>query len=124
MPPVSRKETGQQGELLAQNYLKKRGYRIIETNYRSRYGEIDIVSKHKNTLVFTEVRTKKNLEFGSPEESITEAKANRLRATAYHYQETHSDLPTQWRIDFIAIEMDDKGKASRIDLIESAVGEE
>jgi putative endonuclease len=124
MLPVTRKETGQQGELLAQNYLKKRGYRIIETNYRSPYGEIDIIAKHKNYLVFIEVRTKKSLDFGSPEESITEAKAERLRATAYHYQETHHDLPAQWRIDFLAIEMDEKGKPSRINLIESAVGEE
>jgi len=123
MLSVNRKETGQLGERLAQGYLKKRGHRIIETNYRSRYGEIDIISKHKNTLVFTEVRAKKNLEFGSPEESVTEAKANRLRAAAYHYQETHVNLPAQWRIDFIAIEMDDKGNASRIDLIESAVEE-
>jgi putative endonuclease len=77
MLPVSRKETGQRGERLAQDYLKKRGYRIIETNYRSPYGEIDIISKHKNTLVFMEVRAKKNLRFGSPEESVTEAKASR-----------------------------------------------
>jgi putative endonuclease len=95
MPPVTRKETGQQGELLAQNYLKKRGYRIIETNYRSRYGEIDIIAKHNKHLVFIEVRTKKSREFGSPEESITEAKAGRLRATACQYKETHSDLPDQ-----------------------------
>ena len=120
---MTRRETGQQGELLAQNYLKKQGYRIIETNYRCRYGEIDIIARHKDYLVFIEVRTKKNLQFGSPEESITEAKAERLRATAYHYKETHPNLPDQWRIDFIAIEMDEKGKATRINSIENAVGE-
>lgn len=121
---MNRSETGQRGERLAQDYFKKRGYRIIETNYRSRYGEIDIVSIYKNVLVFTEVRTKTNLEYGTPEESVTETKARRLRATAYYYRQAHENLPEQWRIDLIAIEIDDKGKVKRINLIESAIGEE
>lgn len=121
---MKRSETGQRGERLAQDYLKKSGYRIIETNYRSRYGEIDIISKYKNVLVFTEVRTKISLEYGTPEESMTETKSRRLRATAYHYRQTHVKLPEQWRIDFIAIEIDDRGKLKRLNLIESAVGDE
>ena len=121
---MTRKETGQKGELLAQDYLKKRGYRIIETNFRTRYGEIDIIAKQKDFLAFIEVRTKKSREFGIPEESITETKAERLKTVAYHYLETHKNLPSQWRIDFIAIELDEKGKPSRINLIENAVEEE
>ncbi len=121
---MNRKETGQRGEQLAIDYLKKHGYKIIENNYRSRFGEIDIVSKHKNILVFTEVRAKTSLEFGIPEESIRETKAAHLRATAYQYLETHDKLPEQWRIDFIVIEMDDKGKPKRINLIDSAIGDE
>ncbi|MBN1368372.1 MAG: YraN family protein [Dehalococcoidales bacterium] len=120
---MSRKETGQQGEILAQKYLIKHGYKILETNYRSRYGEIDIISKYKSVLVFTEVRTKNNLGFGTPEESVTEAKATRLRNTAYYYLETHEKLPEQWRIDLIAIELNDKGKVTRINLVESAIEE-
>ena len=53
-----RKETGILGEKLARDFLKKRGYRIIETNYRCRYGEIDIIARHKGYLIFIEVRTK------------------------------------------------------------------
>ncbi len=121
---MNRKETGQRGEKFALYYLKKHGYKIIETNYRCRYGEIDIVSKRKNCLVFTEVRAKTRLEYGIPEESITETKARHLRATAYQYLESHENLPDQWRIDFIAIEMDDNNKLKRINLIESAIGEE
>ena len=120
---TDRKATGKQGEIIAQNYLKKRGYRILETNYRSRYGEIDIIAKHKNTLVFIEVRTKRSRTFGMPEESITETKARHLRAGAYHYIQNHEKLPELWRIDFVAVEMDDKDKATRVDIIESAIGE-
>ena len=120
---MKRRDIGILGEKLAKDFLKKRGYRIIETNYRCPEGEIDIVAKHGDYLVFTEVRAKTSLEFGSPEESITPAKMEKLRAVAYHYQQTHSNLPQLWRIDVVAIELTQKGKLSRLDLIENAVGE-
>ena len=121
---MKRKETGILGERLAKDFLKKRGYHIIETNYRCPEGEIDIIARHEDYLVFIEVRTKKSLEFGTPEESITPAKKERMRAAAFHYQQTHNDLPPLWRIDFVAVELDQKGKLSRIELIENAVGDE
>ena len=65
---MKRRDTGIRGEKLAKDFLKKRGYRILETNYRCPEGEIDIVAKHQDSLVFIEVRTKTSLEFGSPEE--------------------------------------------------------
>jgi len=120
---MKRRDTGILGEKLAKDFLKKRGYHILETNYRCPEGEIDIVARHKDCLVFIEVRTKTSLEFGSPEESITPAKQAKLRATAAHYQQTHNDLPLQWRIDVVAIELDQKRKPSRIELIENAVGD-
>ena len=121
---MKRRETGIRGEKLARDFLKKRGYRILETNYRCPEGEIDIIARHKDFLVFIEVRTKKSLEFGSPEESITLTKKERLRATAYHYRQTHDDLPLLWRIDFVAVELDQKDRPSRIELIENAVGDD
>ena len=120
---MKRRDTGILGEKLARDFLKKQGYHILETNYRCPEGEIDIVAKHKDYLVFIEVRTKTSLEFGHPEESITPAKQARMRATAAHYQQAHHDLPSQWRIDVVAIELDPKGKLSRIELIENAVGD-
>ncbi len=121
---MKRRDTGIRGEKLARDFLKKRGYRILETNYRCPEGEIDIVAKHKDSLVFIEVRTKTSLEFGSPEESITPAKQARMRATAYRYQQTHNDLPLLWRIDMVAVELNRKGELWRIELIENAVGDE
>jgi len=120
---MKRRDTGILGERLAKDFVKKRGYRILETNYRCPEGEIDIVAKHRDYLVFIEVRTKKSLEFGSPEESITSTKMERLRVTASHYQQNHNDLPPLWRIDVVAVELDQKGKISRIELIENAVTE-
>jgi putative endonuclease len=121
---LKRKETGAQGEIIARNYLKKHGYHIIETNYRCRFGEIDIVAKQNSTLVFIEVRTKNNVTFGIPEESITPIKATHLIRTAYYYRQKHKKLPESWRIDLLAIELDEKGKPLRINLINHAIEEE
>jgi len=121
---MKRRDTGILGEKLAKGYLRKRGYRIRETNYRCPEGEIDIVAEHKDCLVFVEVKTRRSLEFGSPEESVTAEKRERLRAVAARYQQSRDGLPQLWRIDVVAIELDQKDKPSRIDLIESAVGED
>ena len=125
---MKRRETGILGEKLARSFLQEQGYHIIDTNYRCSEGEIDIVARHKDSLVFIEVRTKKSLEFGSPEESITPKKIERLKATALHYlqthSQTHSDLPQLWRIDVVAIELNQQGKPLRIELIENAVYDE
>jgi putative endonuclease len=118
---MNRQELGRLGERLAKDTLKKRGYRILETNFRCRRGEIDIVAQQKDCLVFIEVRTKSNLNFGSPEESITETKKRKLVSSALTYLDTHQDLPLLWRIDVVAIEVSFEGKLERIEIIENAV---
>ena len=118
---MNRQEVGKLGEKLAKKFLKKRGYHIRETNFRCREGEIDIIAQQKDYLVFIEVRTKSNLDFGTPEESITRNKKEKLIASALTYVQTHQNLPSLWRIDVIAIEIDQKGKAKRIELIENAI---
>jgi putative endonuclease len=74
-------------------------------------------------LVFIEVRTKRRLAFGTPEESITAAKKAKLRTVAAQYRQSHENLPQLWRIDVVPIELDKRGQTSRIELIENAVGE-
>ena len=120
---MKRRNTGILGEKLAGDFLKKRGYRILEANYRCPAGEVDLIAEHKDYLVFIEVRTKRSREFGTPEESITPTKRERLRTVASYYQQTHCNLPQLWRIDVVAVELNQKGKPSRIELIENAVGE-
>jgi len=118
---MDRQEIGKLGEKEARKFLKKRSYRIRETNFRCSHGEIDIIAQKKDWLVFVEVRTKSNLDFGTPEESITQAKKKKLVALALTYTSTHQNLPPLWRIDVVAIELDDKGKPKRIEHIENAI---
>ncbi|MFC2060330.1 YraN family protein [Chloroflexota bacterium] len=120
---MKRRETGILGEKLAKEFLENQGYYIVETNYRCPEGEIDIIARQRDYLVFIEVRTKRSLEFGSPEESITEVKKERIRTSASHYLQTHHNLPPSWRIDVVAVELNQQGKPSRIELFENAIGD-
>jgi putative endonuclease len=119
---MNRQDIGKLGEKIAAGFLRKKGYRIRETNFRCREGEIDIVAQQKDCLVFVEVRTKSNLDFGIPEESITQSKKERLLSSALSYISSHENVPPLQRIDVVAVEIDDTGKAKRIELIENAVG--
>ena len=120
---MTRRETGIYGEKLARDFLIDKGYCVLETNYRCSHGEIDIIAGDKDCLVFVEVRTKKSSIFGTPEESITPKKMEKLRATASHYLQCHESPLPEWRIDVVGIELDKKGRLSRIEHIEHAVGE-
>jgi putative endonuclease len=120
---MSKRETGLMGEKLACEFLGKNGYDIVERNYRCPEGEIDIIARQQDTLVFIEVRTKTSRKYGTPEESITRAKADRLRTLAARYGQSHNNLPEAWRIDVVAIQMNKDGRASRIEIIENAVSE-
>jgi len=118
---MERRYTGRLGEKLAQDFLKKQGFSIIDTNYRCAEGEIDIIAFQDDCLVFIEVRAKSSPVFCSPEESVTRAKKRRLIATARHYRQSHDHLPASWRIDFVAVELNHKAKPMRIELIENAI---
>ncbi len=119
---MKKQETGKRGEQLACKALEKKGYRILEKNYRCRHGEIDMVARRRDYLVFIEVRSKTGPAFGTPEESVTAAKKQKLMATALDYLSRHDNLPENWRIDFVAVEIDPTGgKPTRVDIIENAV---
>ncbi|OGN95259.1 MAG: hypothetical protein A2Y89_01985 [Chloroflexi bacterium RBG_13_51_18] len=121
---MTRRETGALGERIACDFLGKNGYEILEKNYRCPEGEIDIIAKREDTLVFVEVRTKKSRQFGSPEESITPIKREKLRTLAQYYLQEHENLPQDWRIDVVAIQMEKNYRIERIEIIENAVDEE
>lgn len=113
---------GKRGEELACALLKKRGYRILERNVRGRYGEIDIVARRKDCTAFVEVRTRTGDGFGTPEESITKHKRDRMVTCALDYVARHDELrEAAWRIDVVAIEMDEDGHQTRAEHVESAV---
>ena len=76
---------GKQGEELAVSYLKSKGFKILEKNLRSRFGELDIIAQDRNTLVFIEVKTRTSEIFGSPIQGVDERKQSRLRNLALRY---------------------------------------
>ena len=120
---MKKQETGKRGEQIACKALEKKGYRILERNYRCRQGEIDLVARHRDCIVFIEVRSKTGDAFGSPEESVTSAKKKKLIATALDYLSNHSDVPENWRIDFVAVELDPAGGSpNRVEIMENVVG--
>ena len=103
---MDRRTIGKEGELLAIKYLKDNGYSIIETNYLKRTGEIDIIAmdpKH-NEYVFIEVKTRKNLNFGYPEESVDEEKMDKIAETAETWLNDKNIGDVEWSIDIISIE--------------------
>jgi len=98
-----RKRVGNKGESIAEDYLKQKGYKIIHRNYRCKFGEIDIIAKDDDTIVFTEVRTKRNDNFGSPQDSITSTKIDKISKTALSFIQEEKLTGYSYRFDFIAI---------------------
>ena len=101
--------------------LQELGYTILDTNYRCRWGEVDIVAHDGDDIVFVEVRTRSSAQFGTPEESITGAKTQRLVATAQEYLQSKQLDSTNWRIDLVAVRMRSNGQLQCIDHLKHAV---
>ncbi len=98
-----RRELGDRGEDLAAAALKKQGYKIVERNYITPLGEIDLVAKHKGVLVFIEVKTRKSERFGAPSEAVHPAKQARLRRLADYYLKQQRLGEKAVRFDVVAI---------------------
>jgi putative endonuclease len=100
---MNKKVTGDRGEDLACELLVKKGYQLVERNYTYGKGEIDIIAKDKDTLVFVEVKSRKNLEFGPPELGITKNKQRQVRRIAEAYLHEKDIIDTDCRVDVVAI---------------------
>lgn len=96
---------GEAAEQLACDYLQQQGLRLLEKNYRSRQGEIDLVMQQGDSLVFIEVRQRSNTRFGGAAASVTTKKQEKLRLTALHYLQ-HKAPRANARFDVIAIQGD------------------
>lgn len=97
------KITGNKGEKQAVKYLKKQGYKILATNYATKLGELDIIAKEKNELIFVEVKTRLTTEFGLPREAVTNYKQNKIRQVATEYLKSTGNLNRECRCDVIEI---------------------
>jgi len=116
---TSKQLSGNKGEDLAVQFLRKKGYKIIDRNFSIRGGEIDIIALDGQTLVFIEVKARSSKQFGSPLEAITPRKMSSLIKTAYFYKSKNPRLPESLRIDAVAITLDEKNEPNSIELIKN-----
>lgn len=122
MKGSSHLSTGILGENLAVKFLTSHGYKIIERNFKKRYGDIDIVALDDETLVFVEVKTRKSDEYGPGEDTITPYKMRSLVKSSqyYCYKKEIEDKPM--RIDLVCVEMTDDLKVQKIEVYKNITG--
>jgi putative endonuclease len=120
----SPRDIGRAAEQAAGGFLRRRGYRIVESNVQYRLGEIDLVALDGDTLVFVEVRARRSSALGTAAESIDYRKQQRInRAIMLYLEQNAVDPRRPLRIDVVAIRLDDAGQPAAIDLIKNAFGE-
>lgn len=91
MGNTQKQTTGKKGEILALEFLEKKNFKIVATNFRAGRGEIDIIVKKDNVIHFVEVKTRKNDDFGSPESFVSEAQAGKIAQTAELFLEKYEE---------------------------------
>jgi putative endonuclease len=101
--PHPRQQTGEAGEAFAARLLRKRGYNILETNYRNPLGEIDIIARDGDAVVFVEVKTRRSLHYGNPKWAVTPRKQRKISMVALYYLKTTGQSQSKARFDVVAI---------------------
>lgn len=96
---------GKLGEDAAVKVLAKQGYKIIARNFRSKFGEIDLIAVDRDVLVFVEVKTRWTKEYGYPEEAVNYWKIRSIIKTGQYYKLLHPNTPELLRIDVVAVEV-------------------
>jgi putative endonuclease len=112
---------GRAGEEKAISFLRKRGYRIIGTNFRTPFGELDIIARQKGFIVFAEVKTRLSYSLGPPFLSVTAAKTRRMVRNALFYLKWHDLIDSNWRIDVVSVRLNYDYEVESIEIIENAV---
>lgn len=119
--PTARQGLGRTGERLAAEALMSKGYHILERNFRCRQGEIDLVAEDEQDLVFVEVKARRGVSFGLPEDALTIYKRRKLVEVASYYLDLHTCSDRSWRIDVVAVQFSSGGKLEEIRIYEYAV---
>lgn len=110
---------GDKGEKQAARYLKKKGYKIVTSNYRCQYGEIDLIARDADILIFIEVKTRTSCDFGGPAAAVDFRKQKQISKVAHHYLVTHHNDDVDARFDVISI-LSPSGKKTEIEHIINA----
>lgn len=100
---MGKRELGQYGEKLAAEFLERRGFKIVERNFHTRWGEIDVIAQHGRSLHFVEVKTRSSAAHGEPEEAINYFKQQRLLGAAKMYLLARAVELPNYQIDSVAI---------------------
>lgn len=116
----SRLNVAKIGESLAAKHLKARGYEILAQNYRARRGEIDLIARDGEFIVFVEVKTRRSLKFGLPQAAVTLQKQRQISKVALAYLQSRNLLDAPCRFDVIAIHLSPQLELLRLEQIESA----
>ena len=122
---ASPRDTGRIGERLARNHLEAKGYRIVTSNYRCRWGEVDLIARDGPQWVFVEVRARRSQAYGGPEESLTPDKARRLTLAARHFlaERAAAAAEPEWRIDLVAVRLGPGRRVMDIHHLENVIAE-
>ena len=111
---------GTQGEKLAEQYLKENGYEIIDRNFYCRFGEIDIIAKYNEEVIFVEVKTRKQIRYGNAAESVTRIKQNHIYKASEMYIYLHNLYNVPISLDVIEVYLFDD-KENRVEHIKNAI---
>ena len=118
---MTTKASGDWGEAKVAEYLRERGYKVLVSQYRCRFGEIDLVTQDGETLCFVEVKVRSNLHYGLPREYVTSSKRNKLRTTAEYYLSTHdSDAYCRFDVAEVYTDKEHSPEHTHIEYIENA----
>lgn len=101
--PDWRRIFGNSAETKAAQYLQKKGYTILERQYNTVFGEIDLIAQDGDEIVFVEVKARRTAAFGYPEEAVTKKKRQKIYRTAQQYLQKHGRVHASYRCDVIAI---------------------
>lgn len=118
-----RKETGARGEEHAARFLRRKGYRILDRNYRCPVGELDIVAEDGGMLAFVEVRTRRAPCLVRPEETVNWTKAQRVARLADYYVVARGLEERAWRMDVVSVQVDSEGSPISIELFQDALAD-
>ena len=114
-------EIGRLGEKIALDFLKAKGYRVMSRNFRTPFGELDIIARRGEATVFIEVKTRSTSSLGPGFLSVTRIKQAHLIKNALCYLKRHGRVNTDWRIDVISVKLNEGLKLEKIEHIENAV---
>ncbi len=111
---IDRIERGKSGEDEAARVLRRNGYRIIERNWRCRYGEVDLIARDGETIVFVEVKTRGSDRFGSPKHSVDLKKQKHIITAANLYLDQYGLTDNPARFDVVSIELNNNSYVTEI----------